>query len=37
MYIRLAGYRDMMNRLATDDLLIAQYLLPRTITLVLWN
>ena len=32
MYIRLADYRDMMNRLATDDLLVAQYLLRRTVT-----
>ena len=34
VYIRLADYRDMMNRLANDGLFVAQYLLRRTITLL---
>ncbi len=34
LYIRLADYRDMLNRLATDDLLVAQYLLSCTNTLL---
>ena len=34
LYIRLADYRDMMRRLATDDLLIACYLIRHTVTLL---
>ena len=32
LYIRLIDYRDMLNRLATDDLLVAQYLLRCVVT-----
>ena len=32
LYIRLADYRDMLSRLATDDLLVAQYLLRCVVT-----
>ena len=32
LYIRLTDYRDMLNRLATDDLFVAQYLLRCVVT-----
>ena len=32
MYIRLTDYRNVMNRLAADDLFVAPYLLKRAIT-----
>ena len=31
LYIRLEDYQDMLNRLATDDLFVAHYLLPCTV------
>ena len=34
LYIRLTDYRDMMSRLATDDLLLAHYLMRNTVNLL---
>ena len=34
LYIRLTDYRDMMSRLATDDLLVAHYLMRNTVNLL---
>ena len=34
LYIRLTDYLDAMNRLATDDLFVARYLLRHTVTLL---
>ena len=41
LYIRLSDYRDIINRLATDDLFVGKYLLPHTMSklseLINWN
>ena len=34
LYVRLTDYQDMMHRLATDDLLVAFYLMRHTVTLL---